>query len=126
VPVDLPLLPPSLLRYLLNHARVTGRAITLASVEGFAQTFPAVVGRVALPGLQAELDAERGGCFAGFQTAAAGLKQAVDVVSAELLAQSGQVLHPDGLPAARWFCNINSPEDVRDCEAPSPPISRRS
>ena len=118
VPVDLPLLPAALVRYLLNSARVRGRAITLASVAGFAQTFPAVVDRVALPGLRAELDAGRLGCFSAFRAAAAGLEQTVDAVSAEFLAQSDQVSHPDGLPAARWFFNFNSPQDLREGEAP--------
>ncbi len=38
IPVDLPLLPASLLEYLLRHAMTAGRAITLVSVNGFAQT----------------------------------------------------------------------------------------
>jgi molybdopterin-guanine dinucleotide biosynthesis protein A len=77
-----------------------------------------VVDRVALLGLRAELDAGRLGCFSAFRAAAAGLEQTVDAVSAEFLAQSDQVSHPDGLPAARWFFNFNSPQDLREGEAP--------
>jgi molybdopterin-guanine dinucleotide biosynthesis protein A len=116
LPVDLPLLPAMLVQYLLNHAQVTGKAITLASVAGFAQTFPAVVDRAALLGLQAELTADRGGCFSAFKAAAAGLEQSIDVISAEFLAQSGQVSHPEGLSAASWFLNINSADDLRLAE----------
>ena len=43
LPVDLPLLPSSLIAYLLHHARITGRAVTVPSVNGFAQTFPVVL-----------------------------------------------------------------------------------
>lgn len=113
LPVDLPMLPAALVECLLDHARITGRAITVASVNGFAQTFPAVVDRGAGPALEAELAAGRGGCFSGFQAAAASLGQAVSVVPVELLVQSGQVAHPAGLPAARWFLNVNTPEDLR-------------
>jgi molybdopterin-guanine dinucleotide biosynthesis protein A len=117
VPVDLPLLPASLIKYLLNHARGTGSAITLASVAGFVQTFPAVVDQAALTGLQAELAAGRAGCFSAFKAAAAALEQAIDVIYAESLGQSGQVSHPKGLPAANWFLNINSADDLRQAES---------
>jgi len=117
LPVDLPLLPASLLVYLLHHARMTGRAVTVPSVGGFAQTFPAVLKRTALPTLQAELDAGRGGCFAAFQALARSRKEAMAVVAAELLAQAGQVSHPEGAPVARWFLNVNTPADLRRASA---------
>jgi len=117
VPVDLPLLPASLIRRLVKDAQATGRAVTLASVNGFAETFPAVLERSVLPALQSELDAGRGGCFSAFQAAAAALGQTVNVVEAERLAQAGQVAHPGLIPAAHWFFNINSAEDLRRAEA---------
>ncbi len=43
LPVDLPLLPSSLIVYLFHHARITGHAVTVPSVNGFAETFPAVL-----------------------------------------------------------------------------------
>ncbi len=55
LPGRLPLLPASLLVYLLHHARITGTAVTVSSVSGFAQTFPVVLDRAALPALQNEL-----------------------------------------------------------------------
>ena len=117
VPVDLPLLPASLLAFLLHHARITGGAVTLASVNGFAQTFPAVIERAVLPQLESELDAGRGGCFAAFQSAATQMGRRVDVVPVEMLVQCGQIAHPDGLPAVRWFLNVNAPEDLRRAQA---------
>jgi molybdopterin-guanine dinucleotide biosynthesis protein A len=115
--VDLPLLPASLVAFLLDHAQITGRAVTVSSVNGYAQTFPAVVDRAALPALEIELAAGRGGCFSAFEASAAGLGQPVTVLAVELLVQAGQVAHPDGLPAARWFLNVNAPADLRRAKA---------
>jgi molybdopterin-guanine dinucleotide biosynthesis protein A len=117
VSVDLPLLPAALVEFLLHHARITERAVTVASVAGFAQTFPVVLARAVLPWLRSELDAGRGGCFSAFQTAAASLGQPVSVVAAELAAQAGQAAHPDGLPVARWFFNVNTAADLCRAEA---------
>ena len=116
LPIDLPLLPPSLITFLLHHARVTGSTITVPSVAGFDQTFPAVVDRTALPALHAALGEGDGGCFAAFQTAAASPGQAISSVAVELLAQSGQVEHRQGLPSAIWFLNLNAPEDIERAE----------
>jgi len=113
LPIDLPLLPASLIAYLLDHARITGESVTVPSVNGFAQTFPAVLDRAALAALESELEAGRGGCFAGFQTAAARLGGPITVLPVEMLAQSGHIAHPQGLPAARWFLNVNTPEGLR-------------
>ncbi len=113
LPVDQPLLPASLLVFLLHHARITGRAVTVPSVGGFSQTFPAVLKQEVLPALKVELDAGRGGCFSAFQAAAASLHEPISVVAAELLAQAGQVSDPEGAPLAHWFLNVNTPADLR-------------
>jgi molybdenum cofactor guanylyltransferase len=89
VSVDLPLLPASLIAYMLAHARITGSPVTVPSVNGFPQTFPAVLNRAVLPVLESELKAGRGGCFSGFQAAAAKLGQPITVLPVEFLAQSG-------------------------------------
>lgn len=121
LPADLPLLPVSLIVYLLQHAATTGRAVTLVSIGGFTQTFPAVLDRTVLPALQAELTAGRGGCFSAFQAAAEGLAQPISRVAVEPAAESGHVLHPLGLPPVRWFLDLDTPEDLELAEA----ISRR-
>jgi molybdopterin-guanine dinucleotide biosynthesis protein A len=125
VPVDLPLLPASLVQHLLSEARATGRAIAIPSVAGFSETFPAVLDRGVLPFLKSELEAGRGGCFSAFQAAAARLGQSVNVVAVEPLAEAGRVVHPDGLPASSWFLNINSAEDLRRAEALLPDVRSR-
>jgi molybdenum cofactor guanylyltransferase len=112
MPVDLPLLPPSLLRYLVHHARITGLAVTLPSVNGFSQTFPVVLSRDALPVLERELASGRRGCFSAFQLVAAARGEPVSLLPVEVLAQSRKITHPAALPVARWFFNVNSPADL--------------
>ena len=117
LPVDLPLLPPSLLVYLLRHARITGSAVTVSAVSGFAQTFPVVLDRAALPALQNELDSRRHGCFSAFQAASAAVGQSISSIAVELLAQTGEVSDPLGLPPIHWFLNLNTPDDIERAEA---------
>ena len=110
--VDAPLIPASLLSLLVRHAAITGALITVASVNGFSQTFPAVLDRAALPALERELASGRLGCFRAFQAAAESLRETFAVLPVELLLQAGQIAHPLGLPAAWWFHNANTPEDL--------------
>jgi molybdopterin-guanine dinucleotide biosynthesis protein A len=117
LPIDLPLLPPSLVAYLLHHARITGRAVTVPSVNGFNQTFPVVLERSAFPALRAELHSGKRGCFSAFQAAAESFGQPIAVVAVEMLAQSGQVAHPFGLAPLHWFLNVNAPRDLQRAEA---------
>lgn len=117
MPVDLPLLPASLVTFMVRRAEVTGAAVTVPSVSGFAQTFPVVLQRAALPALTAALKQGSGGCFSAFQAAAAAAGQRAAVLPVEYLAQAGQVAHPDGLPPALWFLNVNSPAELRRAEA---------
>jgi molybdopterin-guanine dinucleotide biosynthesis protein A len=116
LPVDLPLLPASLLVYLLRSAGITGSVITVASVSGFTQTFPVVLDRAALPALQNELHSQRYVCFSAFQAASAVAGQSVSSVAVELLAQTGEVFHPLGLPPIHWFINLNTPDDLARAE----------
>jgi molybdenum cofactor guanylyltransferase len=110
--IDLPLLPGSLPAAMLRRAWISGSAVALCSVNGFAQTFPAVVDRAALSVLESELQAGRSGCFAAFRAAATAHGSEIDVVAAEVLAQCGQVADPRGLPAAFWFLNVNTPAEL--------------
>lgn len=113
LPVDIPLLPSSLVIYLLRRACISNSVVTLASVNGDAETFPAVISRRALPVLERELAKRRLGCLASFCTAAMELGERVAVVDAEVLVQSGQACHPHALPAVRWYVNLNSERDLR-------------
>jgi molybdopterin-guanine dinucleotide biosynthesis protein A len=112
IPVDLPLLPSSLVAYLVHHAQITSSAITIPSICGVANTFPAVLDRAVLDALKSELAAGRRGCLAAFHAAARTLGQSISIVPVEYLVQSGHVSDPRALPAAFWFLNVNSPDDL--------------
>ena len=114
--VDMPLVPGELIAYLARDAAATGRMVTLASVDEFPQTFPAVVRREALGALEDELRNGSAGCFAGFQTAAARAGEQVRVIRAEELAQAGQIVHPLSMEPGRWFHNVNSPAELERAE----------
>jgi molybdopterin-guanine dinucleotide biosynthesis protein A len=113
VSVDLPLLPPSLLLYMLHHSRITGTAVTLPSVNGFVQTFPVVLTVDSRSVLDAELSRGQRGCYAAFEAAAAARGESLSVLPVEVLAQSGKVIHRARLHPARWFLNVNTPLDLR-------------
>ncbi len=117
LPVDMPLLPTSLLAYLLWHARVTGAVVTVPAVNGYAQTFPAVVERSALSTLENSLRTGNGGCFAAFEAAAKSRGGELRALPVEMLVQPRHVEHPDGLPAALWFLNVNDPAELACAEA---------
>jgi len=117
ISVDAPLIPPSLVAYLLHHAQVTGHAVTLVSVCAFPQTFPAVLDRKVLPVLQAELASGRRGCHAAFEAAAAAAGRRASTIAVELLAQCGQGCRADALPAAKWFLNANTPSELEAVRA---------
>jgi molybdopterin-guanine dinucleotide biosynthesis protein A len=116
LPVDLPLLPATLISYLVHHAEVTGSAITMPSICGFVETFPVVIDRAAGPALKASLQSENRKCLTAFQAAADALAKPMSVIPVELLLQTGQVADPRGLPAQAWFLSINTPEDLVQAE----------
>ena len=115
VSVDMPLMAPELVGYLMRDARLTGAAVTLAAVNGFAETFPAVVRRETLAALRERLERGDGGCFAAFEAAARPEK--MRVLAAELLAQTGQVADARGLWPWQWFLNVNRSEDLERAAA---------
>jgi molybdopterin-guanine dinucleotide biosynthesis protein A len=117
LPVDLPLMPASLIRYLLYRAEVTESAMTVVSVAGFVQTFPVVIHRGALPELQTRLGSIDRNCLRAFRAAAEVLSRPFPIQPVELLIQSGQVSDPRGLPPADWFLNVNSPRDLTRAES---------
>lgn len=115
--VDMPLLPSSLIGCLLEYAGITGSVAVVASVNGVPQTFPAVVQKTAFPVVRAELSSGKGGCLHAFRAAATGLGQPFTTLAVENLVQAGQVEHPSGLPAAFWFLNVNTPDELARAES---------
>ena len=117
LPVDMPLLPAALVLLLLEAARGEDTLVTVPALGGFAQTFPVVVDRAALPWIRAALEGGRGGCFQAFQAAAAGVGQTVKVVPVEQTEKDGKLGQIDALPVENWFMNVNEPADLARAEA---------
>jgi molybdopterin-guanine dinucleotide biosynthesis protein A len=116
LPIDLPLMPASLIDYLFHRATVTESAITVVSVAGFVHTFPVVIDRATLPVLQSSLGSNDRNCLRAFRAAASTLDRPFSIQPIELLVQPGQISHPEGYPAADWFLNINSPSELTRAE----------
>jgi molybdopterin-guanine dinucleotide biosynthesis protein A len=112
VSVDMPMMAPELVAYLAEDACRTGCAVTLSSVNAFAQTFPAVIRRDALPVLRDCLERGKGGCFAAFESVARRHGESLRVLPAEVLAQAGQVTDARGLRPGEWFRNVNTRDDL--------------
>jgi molybdenum cofactor guanylyltransferase len=117
LPIDLPLLPASLIYYLLHRAVVSDSAITISSVAGFIQTFPVIIDRTTLPVLHSSLSSSDRNCLRAFRAAAEALSKPFAVQPVELLVQAGHIGHPKGLPAADWFLNVNSDRELTRAEA---------
>jgi molybdopterin-guanine dinucleotide biosynthesis protein A len=117
LPVDLPLLPASLIVYLLHHAETTHSAVTVVSVAGFIQTFPAVIEASGLLSLQSSLGSDDRNSLRAFHAAANHLSRPFSVLPIELLLQAGEVSCPEALSPSLWFLNINAPQDLSQAEA---------
>lgn len=116
LPIDLPLIPPSLIDYLLHRAMVTESAITAVSVAGFIQTFPVAIHHAGLEILHSSLRSDDRNCLRAFRAMAEALSHPFSIQPVELLVQSGHISHPQGLPPADWFLNINSPRELARAE----------
>ncbi len=117
LPVDLPLLPPTLIRYLLPHAMVTLSAATVVSVAGFTQTFPAVVAKAALPSLELSLRSDDRNSLRALRAAAEHISAPFSVLPVEMLLQAGQIPYSHAFYPASWFLNINTPQDLTRADA---------
>ena len=111
VSIDMPLMAPELVGFLVRDAQVAGAAVTLSAVNGFAETVPAVVRTEMLPALRERLAQGNGGCFAAFAAAAHQRGESIRTVAAEVLAQTGQVRDARGLWPHQWFLNVNTTSD---------------
>jgi len=120
LPLDMPLMPSSLVAFLVSKAMEERAVVTLAQAGDYVETFPVVLERTMLPGLRRVLEAGHGGCFAAFQSVAAELCLPVHVVQVELAVSGGMVSQLDGVPAAGWFLNVNEPTDLARAEAICP------
>jgi molybdenum cofactor guanylyltransferase len=115
LPVDMPLIPPPLLRCLLLRATVTGAPVTASRLNGRLEPFPVVLHRSVLPLIARTLDgggARSPSCRAVWEAIPEQLGSLLDAPSVEALLQCGQVAHRLGLPSVFWFQSANTPAEL--------------
>jgi molybdopterin-guanine dinucleotide biosynthesis protein A len=115
LPVDMPLMSPSLLRCLLQRAKLTGAPVTACRLNGILEPFPVVLHRDTLPLIAQRLDSldsKDQACHTAWATIPAELGSALDSPAIEHLVQCGQCSHPLSLPPVFWFRSANTPADL--------------
>jgi molybdenum cofactor guanylyltransferase len=112
LPVDLPLMPSSLLACLLQRAMLTGAPVTAARLNGRIEPFPVVLHRAVLPSITQRLQEGNFACHAAWQSIPPELSSSLDAVAVEYLYQCGQCSHPRGLPPVLWFQSANTPDEL--------------
>jgi molybdopterin-guanine dinucleotide biosynthesis protein A len=115
LPVDLPLMPSSLLAVLLQRAQLMQSPVTAATRNGRLEPFPVVLHRSTLPSIAHRLATGETACHRAWQTIPVELGATLDAVSVEVLLQCGQC-HPgrrrSGPPPLLWFQGANTPEEL--------------
>jgi molybdopterin-guanine dinucleotide biosynthesis protein A len=112
LPVDMPLMPSSLLACLIQRAAQTGAPVTVTRLNGRIEPFPVVLHRAALPVITQRLQAGDYACHAAWQAIPSVLGSSLDSVPVEYLLQCGQCQHPLGLPPLLWFQSANTPAQL--------------
>lgn len=112
LPVDLPLLPPAFLQWMITRAKATNAIATIPVIGGLPQPLCAVHSCRLLHGVRAALASRQFKMMFAVHFAAAAAGEAIDVFHVESLAAS---LIPHSWPAhpspQQWFRNLNSPAD---------------
>jgi molybdenum cofactor guanylyltransferase len=112
LPVDLPLIPASLLACLLQRAALTGQPVTATRLNGRLEPFPVVLHRSVLPFVAQRLESGKAACHQAWQTIPQELRTELDAVPVEGLVQCGQCSHPTSLPPVLWFQSANTPDEL--------------
>jgi len=112
LPVDMPLMPPALLRCLLQRARLTGAPVTVARLNGRVEPFPVVLSRQTAPYIVERLKSEHASCHAAWREIPALLGEQPDAVSIEHLVSSGHLPLSTGIPPIWCFLSANTPSDL--------------
>jgi molybdopterin-guanine dinucleotide biosynthesis protein A len=119
LPVDLPLLPPRFLLWMLERAAITGALVTVPRFNGRPQPLCAVYHQDLLGPITAMLLAGEHKVMHAVTAAARAHSPArtIDIFDVELVASAhGQMAAFSPLPLYRWFHNCNTPEDVAGIE----------
>ena len=112
LPVDVPLMPVSLLLCLVERAMLMGSSVTVAKLNGRMEPFPVVLHRSVLPLIADRIRIGETACHAAWREVCAALDGRLDAVAVENLVQCGKCVHPLGLPPAVWFKSANTPEEL--------------
>jgi molybdopterin-guanine dinucleotide biosynthesis protein A len=112
LPVDLPLMPASLLACMLQRASLTGAPVTAIRLNGRLEPFPVVLRRDVLPHIARRLEEGNTACHKAWRTIPEELGVSLDEVSVESLIQCGHCRHPLNLPPVLWFQSTNTPEEL--------------
>jgi molybdopterin-guanine dinucleotide biosynthesis protein A len=112
LPVDLPLMPASLLACLLQRAALTAQPVTATRLNGRLEPFPVLLHRSVLPFVAQRLEAGKTACHQAWQTIPQELGTELDAVPVESLVQCGQCSHPAHLSPVLWFQSANTPDDL--------------
>jgi molybdenum cofactor guanylyltransferase len=112
LPVDVPLLPSSLLVCLFQRATLTGAPVTICKLNGRLQPFPVILKRTVLPLIEQRLESGQNSCHAAWQSMAATLACDLGPIPVEYLVQCGQCAHPLSLPPVFWFESANTPVEL--------------
>jgi len=112
LPVDLPLMPASLLACLLQRAALTAQPVTATRLNGRLEPFPVVLHRSVLPFVSQCLESGKTACHQAWQTIPQELGTGLDAVPVESLVQCGQCSHSANLPPILWFQSANTPDEL--------------
>lgn len=116
LPVDMPLLPESLLAALLWRAATTRAPVTAATLGGVLQPFPVVLSHAVLPLIRQRLNSGATACHLAWKTIPRDLGTHLDAVSVESLSQSGLAQHRSFLPPFHWFQGVNTATELARLE----------
>jgi molybdenum cofactor guanylyltransferase len=114
LPVDMPLLPPEFLLWMLRRAQITGALVTVSRINGLPQPLCAVYHKHLLSQITGSLLA---GDYKVMPvvTAAASGHGSIDLFDVERVG-SAQPFEFSPLPLYRWFHNCNTPGDMSGIE----------
>jgi molybdopterin-guanine dinucleotide biosynthesis protein A len=113
LPVDIPLLPPQFLLWMLERAAITGALVTVPRFNGRPQPLCAVYHRDLLGHIAASLGAGEHKVMPAVTAAAGPPAHHIDIFDVELVASAhAQMRAFSPLPLYWWFHNCNTPEDM--------------
>jgi molybdopterin-guanine dinucleotide biosynthesis protein A len=111
LPVDLPLMPPTLLACLAARAAHSGLPVTLTRLNDRIEPFPVVLHRCVLPAIEHRLESAQTACHAAWLSIPEELDATLDTVSVEDLLQAGQI--DSRHPPVFWYQGANTPSELR-------------